>query len=55
MREAFPELFSPRARSLSFALQDGGWRILGLDSLFPYREHPNPEKTFILTGIDPYA
>ena len=24
-------------------------RILGLDSLFPYREHPNPGKTFVLT------
>ena len=29
--------------------------ILGLDSLYPYREHPNPDKTFILTDIDPYA
>lgn len=35
MRKAFPELFPHSEGPLTFALNDGGWRIIGLDSHVP--------------------
>ena len=29
--------------------------ILGLDSMYPWREQPDPDRTFVLQSIDPYA